>query len=366
MPRTMLPSFLALLFLAVAAMADAVHVRGTSAPLPGSRVEAVEGGRVIYTDLSGRRQDRSCDEVLTISFKDNALLDKAESHLEGGRSEEGVRALLGALLATEVPMQRRWIMCRLAAVHDVRGEYPQACSHLARLLVEDPHPAWLRLKPVTAPAMTTPVAVHEAIEQVRRARNATDNGDLIATLAEIRKQLEAMETSRGTAETWSGLTLEEIQGDLTTEPGSTPSAGDAGEEKPGDGGMSQDAIEALLDAGRYEDALVACTTAAEARDDRSMARLLEQAGRALAGTGQDREAIVMLTRSGLLFPTSPVAARSLAMAAELARSQWPGTGTDDSLWREALKAAKRTGDHEIEERAHRALESGDNTDTEGG
>ena len=69
------------------AVADAVHVVGTAAPLPGSTIVSVEGGRVVYTDLTGKRRQRGIEEIQSLSFDRHSAIDLAEARLAAGNAE---------------------------------------------------------------------------------------------------------------------------------------------------------------------------------------------------------------------------------------------------------------------------------------
>ena len=129
------------------AFADAVHVVGTTAPLPGSDIIAIEGGRVVYVDLTGTRRERGIEDIIRLSFDAAPELDVAEAKLAVAVDDEALMLLLRACIEAPDELSRRWIHRRLVAVHDQRNEYPQAVSHFARLLIEDPHVAWLRIMP---------------------------------------------------------------------------------------------------------------------------------------------------------------------------------------------------------------------------
>lgn len=338
-----------LLFAGSSAVADAVHVIGTAAPLPGSTIVSVEGGRVVYTDLTGKRRQRGIEEIQSLSFDRHAAIDLAESSLAAGNAEDGVRLLLVAMLDAPDDSTRRWVLRRLVQVHDGRGEYPQAVAHLARLLADDSHPALLRILPVTAPGVTTPVAAAEALREVRRARTQAEDGDVLAAIRKLEAILLEMDREEVSGSV-SGFDVESIRN--PDAPAASPSTAPSAPNRPPAG--SND-IDRLLAAGDYEAALDACSRAAEAGGRRSMARLLWQTGEASRGLGLDEEAIIAYTRSGLLFPDAATAAPSLANAAALASKVWPDRPDSVHLWEEALRIARRSGDDEIEVRARTAL-----------
>lgn len=343
-------SILILLLAASTVLADAVHVVGTAAPLPGSTIDALAGGRVVYIDLTGKRRQRGIEEIQSLSFQGYVPLDVAEARLATGTDDEGIRLLLLALLDAPGDASRRWILCRLVAVHDQRNEYPQAVAHLARLLAEDPHPAWLRILPVTSPAPTTPAAAAEAIKEIRRARARAEDGDVRAALDVAMNHLADMEQSE-VGGSHSGIGEDAIRGTaVVPEPALEPVRA-----SPTTPLTSADDIDAMLSRGEYESALQACEAAAGARDRRSMARLLWQAGEANRGLGRNEEAIIAYTRSGLLFSDASTAAPSLAAAAELAAVRWPTGTASRQLWGEALRVAERSGNKEIIDLARAAL-----------
>jgi len=331
------------------AVADAVHVVGTAAPLPGSTIVSVEGGRVVYTDLTGKRRQRGIEEIQSLSFDRHSAIDLAEARLAAGNAEDGVRLLLIAMLDAPDESTRRWTLRRLVQVHDGRGEYPQAVAHLARLLADDSHPAWLRILPMTAPGVSTPAAAAEALREVRRARTQSEDGDVLAAIRKLEASLLELDREEISGSV-SGFDVEAIRNPdaVPASPSAVPSAPD------GPASDSND-INRLLAAGDYEAALEACSRAAEAGDRRSMARLLWQTGEANRGLGLDEEAIIAYTRSGLLFPDAATAAPSLAGAAALAARIWPERPDSVHLWEEALRIARRAGDGEVEARARAAL-----------
>jgi len=341
------------LLLGGGALADAVHVAGTTAPLPGSEIIAIEGGRVVYVDLTGTRRDRGVEEILRLSFDSAPQLDIAEAGLAGSVDDDSVRLLLLACLESSDERARRWIHRRLEAVHDQRNEYPQAISHLARLLADDPHPAWLRIMPVCQPSPTTPRAAAEALAQVRLARARATDGDVRAALDGMQTRLQGMEREAVDG-TLSGLDPATIRGAIAPVPEASAPA--TGIPTPGE-------IDAMLERGDFAAALEACEGAARSRDRRSMARLLSQTGDAHHGLGDADEAIIAWTRSGLLFPDAATAAPCLASAAELAATRWPNDPTSRRLWDEALRIGLLANDDEVVARARAALQ--DTTDQGG-
>ncbi|HBZ97703.1 MAG: hypothetical protein CMJ41_09135 [Phycisphaerae bacterium] len=328
------------------ALADAVHVVGTTAPLPGSEIIAIEGGRVVYVDLTGARRERGVEDIIRLSFDASPELDVAEARLAAAVDDEALMLLLRACIEAPDALSRRWIHRRLVAVHDQRNEYPQAVSHFARLLIEDPHVAWLRIVPRCAASPTTPRAAAEALEQVRAARLRVEDGDVRATLDAMVERLQRM-VRKPVDGTLSGFDLAVIRGQQVAVPVATAVTAEL---------STPDEIDAMLQRSEYTSALNACLAAVRAGDARSMARLLRQTGDARNGLGNTDEAIIAWTRCGLLFPDAATAAPSLAAAAELAAVRWPDGPTSRRLWEEALRIGRRANDEDVVARAHAALE----------
>ena len=327
------------------APADSVHVVGTTAPLPGSDIVAIEGGRVVYVDLTGTRRERGIEDIIRLSFDAAPGLDVAEARLAAGADDEALMLLLRACVQAPDERSRRWMHRRLVAVHDQRNEYPQAVSHFARLLIEDPHVAWLRIGPRCTPSPTTPRAAGEAIEQVRLARLRVKDGDVRARLDEMAGQLQRMvrEPVDGTL---SGLDVAVIRGQDVAASAAETSSGEL---------PTPDEIDAMLGRSDFTEALDACMTAARRGDARSTARLLRQTGDAQHGLGNVDEAIIAWTRCGLLFPDASTAAPSLAAAAELAAVRWPDGPASRRLWEEALRIGRLANDEDVVTRARAAL-----------
>ncbi len=346
-------AFILTLVIGTTGLADAVHVVGTTAPLPGSDILAIEGGRVVYVDLTGARRERGVEDIIRLSFDAAPALDVAEARLAGTVDDEGLRLLLLACLDAPDALSRRWMHRRLIAVHDQRNEYPQAVSHFARLLIEDPHVAWLRVAPRCAPTPTTPVAADEALQQVRIARARVRDGDVRATLDGMADRLRAMERT-SVEGTMSGLDPAVIRG----EPAAAPVAPTGGGDLSG-----PEEIDAMLRRSEFAAARDACLAAVRRGDARSMARLLRQTGDAEHGLGNVDEAIIAWTRCGLLFPDAATAAPSLAAAAEAAAARWPEGSTSRRLWEEALRIGRLANDEDVVARARAAL---DDTQDQGG
>ena len=110
-------AFILTLVIGTTGLADAVHVVGTTAPLPGSDILAIEGGRVVYVDLTGARRERGVEDIIRLSDAAFAL-DVAEARLAGTVDDEGLRLLLLARLDAPDALSRRWMHRRLIAVHD--------------------------------------------------------------------------------------------------------------------------------------------------------------------------------------------------------------------------------------------------------
>ncbi|NNM25441.1 MAG: hypothetical protein HKO59_05570, partial [Phycisphaerales bacterium] len=152
-----------------AVTADTIRLHGSTLALPECTVQDMRTGRLYYADPRGRRQYRDLDDIAEITFTDLPSLAVAEQTLATD-SDAGLHAMLSSLLEARSDVQRLWIRRRLVHIHDARGEYVQAASHLGALCVLREDPAWRHLVPMSAPNRPSFEAAREAVTVLHAAR----------------------------------------------------------------------------------------------------------------------------------------------------------------------------------------------------
>lgn len=340
--------------------ADRIMLRGTSIALPECTVEAIERGRVVCLDAGGRRQRLEIDRVQAIRFDGLPLLDEAEQRIADSSLRDGVWLLLRSLVDAETDVQRLWIRRRLVQVHDALGEFAEAASHLAAIVIEDEHAHWLALKPVRDPERTSAAAVREALAALAQALRRVQHGQLRAMLESMRDRLrdlerKAIDEEGGAAtdpeRTLSGVPVDDIRADRP--PARWQPRGAADDDAPvalPNGRLeaptnendevstpappppdanrvekraigAPERLERLVREQRWADALALCERVADHRgdphDDRDSGQFLYHYGLSLRGVGRHLDAAVMFTRGALLHRDNQFAVRSLLETAEI-------------------------------------------------
>ncbi|MEM7229832.1 MAG: hypothetical protein AAF432_13555, partial [Planctomycetota bacterium] len=238
--------------------------------------------------------------------------------------DAAIASLLKALMRTTDREQRRlWLHVRLAQLHDRRGDYVQAASHAAAAYALDDHPVWSELEPDSPMNETSPAALHEAAEQLDRAARTVRSANLQLAIrrmqSTLQPRLRGVNDSRRTT-TFSGLTRDEINA-LDVGAASLPSMpenptrgqhGDASDLEP-------DALDALLEARQYAEAIARCDAIAADPGGRSISRFLVQYGIALNGVSRTDEAAVRFSQAAIHEPTSIAGVRALIELALIER-----------------------------------------------
>lgn len=384
------------LFACVAtARADTLTLRGSTIPLRGCTIQDVKSGRLYYLDARGRRQWRELDEVGALGFEGLVALDAAETALAEGRTEEGLRGLLRALLDAETEIQQLWLRVRLVTVHEQRNEHVQAAGHVAVVFRLRDDPAWRDLAPdLTEEPVDAPFSVlHEALAEIDAAGRSVRSPELRDRLRGLRRLIEpAHERARAAWEgpvpadgsTLSGIPIERLRGDgedmpslpeptkptpapitppsRATEPVPAPAPPKqeptARRSSPSASADGSERIDELLELGRSAEALALCERAAADPGQRRLSQFLFQYGRCLAAERRPRDAVVMYLRCAVLYESSAFAPPSLVEAARIHREVWGDTAAARRLLEQAVVTAtvlKRADDAERAERMLRSL-----------
>lgn len=377
--RTLISAALALLAGGAGpASADTLTLTGSSIPLRDCRVEAVRGGRVFYLDSRGRRHRRGLDEVEALGFDGLGELDEAERALAAGDLAEGVRRLLAALVAAESDLQRSWIHVRLSMTHDLLGQHVQAAGHAAAVFAADDDPYWRRLEPLSEPDEPSYAAAREALLALQEARRRVKHPEMAPLVERMLMRVRPIHDRLAArysgppiepGSTISGVLRTHIRAGLTPESPPAPATRPAG---PGDPPKPTDqpadlesretpdsprAIDLLLEAQRWAQAVAACERVAQRVGKRDLGRFLHQYGRALAGDRRPRDAAVMFVRSATLFGDSAYAAASLLETAIIYRDGFRNSASARRLADRGLDLAMRQGRTQVAERARAVLES---------
>ena len=371
------------------AAGDTVTLAGSSIPLRGCRVEAVQSGRVFYRDSRGRRHQRGLDEVEALGFDGLGDLDEAERAIATGDLAGGVGRLLAAMLQAESDLQRAWLHVRLSATHDLLGQYVAAAGHAAAVFEADGDPYWLRLEPLSEPDEPGYAAAREALLALQQARRRVKHAAMTPVIERMLGRVRPIHDRLADryhgppiepGSTISGVPRELIRSGRTapeassstdaprtlpsrpadenkrTEPTGVPHSA-PGAPAAGEAPDSAASIDALLAAGHGAEALAACARVERRVGRRDLGRFLHQYGRALVGVGRPRDAAVMFVRCATLYGDSPHAAPSLIETAIIYRDIFRDPATARRLVERSLNLAARPGRPQVADRARAVLET---------
>lgn len=367
------------------AHADSITLDGSSIPLRGCTIRAIQNGRVYFLDSRNRQQHRPLEEIEALGFDGLEQLDQAEAWIAEGLYANAIDHLLLAALRAQTTLQRLWVEQRLARVHNYQGEYVQAAGHAAAVFLIQDDPYWQRLSPrgeVNAPPYA---AAKEAMDLLNRAGRKVTSSQLQRAVREMTRRIRPVHDRLAAAyqgppiepgTTISGILKSQI--DKPPSEAATPAAPDQpkGGEQPAPPRTvkpikqtpppaltpsrsadpdSAEAIDRMLTAVRPVDALAICERVAEAPGDRDLSRFLYQYGMALAGVGRDRDGAVMFARCAVLFGGSSFAAPSLIETASIYQTVYRQPRTAQRLLERAVATATAQGQPEVVKRARRLL-----------
>ena len=151
------------------AHADSVTLDGSSIPLRGCTIRAIQNGRVYFLDPMNRQQHRALNEIEALGFDGLEQLDRAEAWIAEGLYANAIDHLLAAALGAQTTLQRLWVEQRLARVHNYQGEYVQAAGHAAAVFLIQDDPYWQRLRPRGEVNEPTYAAAKEAMDLLAQA-----------------------------------------------------------------------------------------------------------------------------------------------------------------------------------------------------
>lgn len=367
------------------AAGDTVTLAGSSIPLRGCRVEAVQSGRVFYRDNRGRRHQRGLDEVAALGFDGLGDLDEAERAIAAGDLAGGVGRLLAAMLQADSDLHRAWLHVRLSVTHDLLGQYVQAAGHAAAVFEADGDAYWLRLEPLSEPDEPGYAAAREALLALQQARRRVKHPEIAPVIERMLGRVRPIHDRLADryhgppiepGSTISGVPRELIRSGRTApEAGSSTDAPRTLPSRPADENKraeptgapgapaareapdSAASIDALLAAGHRTEALAACARVERRVGRRDLGRFLHQYGRALVGAGRPRDAAVMFVRCATLYGDSPHAAPSLIETAIIYRDVFGDPATARRLVERSLNLAARPGRPQVADRARAVLET---------
>jgi tetratricopeptide (TPR) repeat protein len=381
-------------FVGARAAADSITFVGSPIALRNCRMQSIQGGQIVYQDPSGKRQQRSLDDVNSISFEGLTALDDAERFIAAEDLGAGLTELMCAAIAAQSDMQRLWVRSRLARIHDARGQYVESASHAAVVFALTDDPYWRTLEPVSEPRDTSFAAAHESLLALQQASSAVRSTSLKASVDRmlivvrpIHDRLAAAYTGPPIepGSTISGIAKSDLaQSSAPPSPASTAAPATASgnsngatdaDSNHGESSSSTSAahelepvstsltnesksaatIETLLSQLKYNDALAMCRRIESNPGERDLCQFLWQFGRASAGTGAFADAAVMFTRGGVLFPASPYAAKCLIEAAIIHRDELKNVDAARRLLSRALETATSLNQPDEMARSRQAL-----------
>ena len=367
------------------AHADSITLDGSSIPLRGCTIRAIQNGRVYFLDSLNRQQHRPLSEIEALGFDGLEQLDRAEAWIAEGLYANAIDHLLMAALRAQTTVQRLWVEHRLARVHNYLGEYVQAAGHAAAVFLIQDDPYWQRLIPRGEVNEPPYAAAKEAMDLLDQAGRTVTSSQLQQKVREMTRRIRPVHDRLAAAyqgppiepgSTISGILKSQI--DKPPSEAATPAGPDQpkGTEKPAPprtvkpsqptpppaptpspsaGPDSAEAIDRMLTARRPVDALAICERVAEAPGDRDLSRFLYQYGMALTGVGRERDAAVMFARCAVLFGRSSFAAPSLIETASIYHTVYRQPRTAQRLLERAIATATAQGQGEVVKRARRRL-----------
>ncbi|MEE9131226.1 MAG: hypothetical protein V3T84_14490 [Phycisphaerales bacterium] len=367
------------------AHADSVTLDGSSIPLRGCTIRAIQSGRVYFLDSLNHQQHRPLNEIEALGFDGLEQLDRAEAWIAEGLYANAIDHLLVAALRAQTTLQRLWVEQRLARVHNYQGEYVQAAGHAAAVFLIQDDPYWQRLSPRGEVNEPPYAAAKEAMDLLNQAGRKVTSSQLQRAVREMTRRIRPVYDRLAAAyqgpliepsSTISGILKSQIDkppsqaaapavpdqpkgGEKPAPPPtvkpSKPTPPSAPTPSPSAGPDSAESIDRMLTAGRPVDALAICERVAQAPGDRDLSRFLYQYGMALTGVGRERDGAVMFARCAVLFGRSSFAAPSLIETASIYQTVYRQPRTAQRLLERAVATATAQGQPEVVKRARRRL-----------
>jgi tetratricopeptide (TPR) repeat protein len=339
--------------------ADSLTFIGASIPMRDCKVEGLRAGQIHFLDSGRQRHRREIEGIEAIAFDGFSELDQAELALRAKDGLAGTWRLMFALTKAQNNLQRIWVRVRLLRWHESRSEYVQVAGHLAAIIALTDDSYWAQLEPAVAVNHAEATAVAEAWRNLQAAARQVNSAELKSCLARMTAKIQPLADripksakSGSDSLTVSGFTVEQITTQIAKLETSAAADGTASAstqpaaplEPPHSPQISADpgsshAIDALLAANQWAEALKTCRRVQNALDDRDVGHFLYQYGVALHHTGQAAEAAVMFTRSALMYPENPSAARGLIQTAIVYRDEFGKPDTAKRLLQRALEHA---------------------------
>ena len=349
-----------ILLIGANARADSLTFTGASIPMRDCKIEGIRAGQIHFLDSARQRRRREIEGIEAITFDGFPELEQAEQALHAKDDATGPWRLMFALTRAQNNLQRIWMRVRLLRWHESQSEYVQVAGHLAAIIALTDDGYWAQLEPALAVNQAEATAVGEAWRNLQAAARQVNSAELKSCLARMTTKVQPLadripkSTKSGSDSlTGSGFTVEQITTQIAKLETSAAADGTASAstrpaaplEPPHSPQISADpdsshAIDALLAADRWPEALTTCRRAENALGDRDIGHFLFQYGMALERTGQSADAAVMFTRSALLYPENPSAARSLIQAAIVYRDEYRKPDVAKRLLKQAIDHAQ--------------------------
>lgn len=386
-------ALIVLLCMTGAGFADAITFAGSSIPLRQCKIEAIQAGEVRYTDSAGQSQRRPIEKVQALAFDGLPELDDAERAIARENYQDGLEALLSAMLKAGSDVQKLWLRARLAQIYDLQHEYVQAAGHAAAAMLMSDDPSWHRLEPTGDVNRPTYAAAKEALENLqaaaRRIKTAQNKAALDRMLGKVKPVYDQLAKSYSgkpiaANTTISGISKQEIAKQRGQSASSKPANEAIGppakkpdaEKSPGRSSTAERpaapvvaaqnepsepdsprAIDVLLGQSNWSEALSACRRIAANPGERDLGHFLFQYGSALSRSGRSDDAAVMFTRCAVLYPDSADATQSLIQTAMIYRDEYHQPQTARRLLQQAAEQAAAHGQESAAMLARELLES---------
>ncbi|MGI9014030.1 MAG: tetratricopeptide repeat protein [Phycisphaerales bacterium] len=392
--RPLTKPFLVALLLQVAAgaspvLCDEIVTNATPAVrIESANVQTIRSGSIYYLSAAGGLETIAVADVASIIFPSHETQLRDVARLRAaGDLDAAVVKLMTVVRDDTSPVHKLWLHAELAMLHQELGENIEAAGHFAYVAETDDDPVWLRLAPESVDV--TRATFHTAGEAVYYLRKAERKADEPATLERIQLLLSQIEPAyekfsadgrsyRG-GSTISGVMLADVGTPRPERQLEPPPAQPSGDDTPNDtddvgtqatpgqprqtgSPDSPEAIDALLEAGSFTQAVQVCRRLLQSPGDRDIAQFLYQYGTALRGAGQQLDAAVMLARCAIERPGSRYAPRAWIEVALIYRDVFHKPAKARTLLELAAREADAMGDAETAERARALAKELNDTD----
>ena len=366
-------------------------------------IQIIRTGQIYFLTADSNLESVDVVDVTTVIFSDLETEMRAVGRMiEQGELEDAAVASMALLRDAKSPAQRLWLHGQLAQLHKALGDKIEAAGHFAAVVETDDSPVWLSLAPLDLKLNdATFYSAGEAAYFLKRAARQVDEPQIKEAVDSLLSEIEPVwETiaADDPRQYRGGSTISGIQMKNVGEPrpGRTNPA-DANIERPTDRAANEEAdptpdvlttneetfepgeptspfenetsktdsadpksaaaIDALLAAGNFQEALNICDSLLQRPGDRDVARFLFQHGSALAGVGRSKDAAVVFSRCAIERPGTRYAPMSWIEIAIIYRDTFKQPKKATELLEFAASESESIDEPQTAKRARELLET---------